>query len=683
MGAWIIGLLAKPDFEFTKFVCRTPKGLRLHSWGAGQAAIPRAVGIGEACGTVWIGGTPSEGCEVSLATAAGKLLTKVITDAKGTFCVQSSPGRFHLSVQAPMVVFTPDSLEVTIRHERIDGIAFHGVSGSEAGGPWSGGKRFWRVIARYLNWRRFLLACLLLAGGIWFARDKVEPETHLASPKQQERALVETLPREAAAPPVRPEPLLSAKLEYGPGSLVAGISGTAVTTPSGQPARGLSRSPRVADPEEVQLDSASSDSGARDSLTYEAEDQVVENLPSARAESSLAGVPGTPSLLSPAQGGAESPLPPTPPISSQSANNAVPVATGYLPSNDSGNNAVRQEGNTSLGVRSGKIIPRVNRAADSTHFEVPGSAGHATTMPDSDEPATGDSPEAELTDLPSVARPSVHIKPADGKRPVAVSPPEGSRNGTHVAAVLPGPAPNGAGTSHAVQVSHTNWRPALLHDVMLPTRPMPAGTTESLSVLRARLNQEMQAGRPQYLLTYAVRQGYRIEWTGQEGGARPSWEQVRGIGKSGNSVDEDSATIFWDTRNLVTDCVYVLRGDQEMPLATVRIRAKSGSLLVSDARVKVSVFHEIILAASGAALPQGADFRMELNTGAGSVRPLTPMIITEPSGSLCFRYLVPLTDLGRGASFAFSAGDTAWGLIGAVTLQLESAETLADWPPAD
>ena len=163
--ALVADLLAKSDHELLAFVVRSEAGLRIHSWGAKKAALPRSPEqLGhEVSGITVATGKAMADVEVQIKNSAGEVHAKTLSDGTGRFRFPNvNPGVYRVVATHPKIGFPSEGLEVSVASGPVSGLKLRSNAPGEEMEPEDESTEEAPPPRR----RKRLLAGLLLAGAI-------------------------------------------------------------------------------------------------------------------------------------------------------------------------------------------------------------------------------------------------------------------------------------------------------------------------------------------------------------------------------------------------------------------------------------------------------------------------------------------------------------------------------------
>lgn len=629
LRAWVLQVVARPDAEFARYLCRTDQGLRLHSWGAAKASEVRfsdAKGL-ELAGHVLVGGMPALH-DVLLETSDGEMLAETPTDSLGAFRFPKlTPGKYRLRARSKRGTFPPHGLVVVLNQASVNDLVL--ADDGPAAAP-ARGRRSTRSGSR----RTLSIAALIAivgGGGAWLVfdrkvnsntptvvgqRDIAPGFTSAPSPTADARATAKA--REPSTPLVSP-----LEKTVGP---VTSKSPTLSTTPAATLPVQDHVTPRLGNRREDSLPGIAADGPTRDAvaIAFPSGGASAHLNPSGSAAVSPASTSGL-AVSTPSAGAT------IPPVSAQvsapalgtssagtgaaiaptGAGGGVPPAAKSQPALADGPSkhpadpAVATRDAASL---AGTVTARLDPSATpgpsaaataatsladatrgSSNMDAGKAAGSAagSVAPTASDSARRDSQsETSASSVSSVPIPSSSAADDSSLKPMVNASPLAFRVSS-------------ARLTRTVRVRLSPWRVRLMEDSILPTQPLRAGQVEPVAALRQQILAEQKAKLPSTLTQSEVLSGLRVQIPPGDLTEGLAWRDEQGGVLAGSRVEKGLAEITWAAANAPVDRPVRLRSRNGVVLAEARYEPQTRELVVRTAEEAQAWLRWVVRAVPG------------------------------------------------------------------------------------
>lgn len=304
-------------------------------------------------------------------------------------------------------------------------------------------------------------------------------------------------------------------------------------------------------------------------------------------------------------------------------------------------------------------------------------AADATASPETSDESTPDaSPEQSAPEKPTP--PSDRSKPSSNKPANTDSPEPATDENQPVetpSALSPAELTPAAPITHLTvnplkeirRVRATVSKPRLLHDTIIPTRPVTAAEEDAMEALRAKLLQEQNVRMPQLFRQPQLSQGFSFEYTpnSDEKKMAARWHNDAGAETEGATVNGNRAELSWSGTATVRNGSFILSYPNGRELAHVTIDEAGVPLVKRATGIQAWYWMGIERPAVGTASPSSAQ-----PTGAleWRMRSGEPVPATWPQDNHWRE--------GRGQQIAIPLGlDDS--MLGSYTIAL--ADPLSDW----
>ena len=613
MSEVVAALAAKSDPELAPFIVRSERGLMLHSWGLSTALTPFYPDTldCEISGTVLVADAPGPDHQVLLENAKGSVLARTRSDAAGNFRFPKiTSGRYRVRAVSTQVSFPPEGVTVDLEHTSVTGLELRdnddnraAAAASSAGDSASPSRRRWL-------WLLVTLIPLAGGGGYWWWTS--------ARPAESEARSAASHGRTAANPPNES----SSRGKTATGSAATGAAATRLPADARGAAGGSSTAPLsrmgIAPRDSAKPRTAISGGLQVTQLGAETSAPTTTGTPSAATGPTSAGAPpaaspGVPGDASPAAAAAGGAAAGSGAAASPSAGSAAP-GTGAAAA---GAAASASPSPSKPPPKPPAAPPAASANTAQTTPSAPPNSSHATSNPTSatdTTPSSESAPATTVTSTPDVkSEPDapVETKPpadeasepiakdrasADSARTVATHntdtapasdtppppPPTGASSPDETRPAAPDTA-SPAASSHRVRFHATPWRPRLVQDSILPTRPTRIGEDDTVDVMRERLFHERQLQLPVTLKNPAAQCGFAIEFPAAATGAvPPRWRDHTGAAPADATVLGTRAEFSWPSAATAQfDCTLLADDGRELAHITGDPRTGVTLLMVS------------------------------------------------------------------------------------------------------
>jgi hypothetical protein len=637
--ALVAQLTASPDPVLAGFVCRTGSGPMVHSWGAATPARPYFPDTLECeiGGVVIMGAESAAGLAIVIENRQGAILARTQADAAGAFRFQKiGPGNYRIRV-IDRGDFPASGFAVTVERESIAGLELRRgaavatfASPAAPGSPQpviapadpepasivpaapAGGRR------QRFGSRRIaagIAAVLLLsAAGGWVlatrsatagAHPGGAPRSWWQSVRGQLVAYFQRSTPGHAGPvgeervssgPATPSPASNGSNGSGrseaarPASIVPPTGSAAVLAPSAvsrSPDLGVASSLSKSESGEERIPPAAAKSvhrtpaagrgGSREeagNTSPLAEDPrgAGTNVAGETREAGAAPDDGAESV---ADGSGQAPRTARPPTRNAAATrrsaSSGPVRSATASTEAEGASSGAAAAGQGGGSRSRRAALRPASASPTS----PSSAdarvdaagdGELSPNPAATAASPGNDRAAENAPPAAPSPTSVAERPADGVAGSATTPSPDGRGGSRSETDAPG---------RRRRVVVSAWAPRLIHDAILPTRPMPVGADDAVETTREKLLQEHQDRMPAAFRHPVTAGGFVLEFLAPKAvpGQAPQWRDAAGGVPAGTSVRGHRAEVSWPGANPPRDLDLSLRRPDGVEMARVSVDA--------------------------------------------------------------------------------------------------------------